>query len=286
MKVLWLSNCILIESDIASTGTWIQSMADALLDIGTVELAVISVGSVAKFTRQDYRGILQWVIPSSDRLGENGLPSDSLLKDIVTTIEQFKPDLIHNWGVEYFWGLLTVRKYISMPALLEMQGMKKAIAKYITADLTVKELFQCIWIKELLRQTTIHSTKKKFIKWGQFEEEVIRGHSFVDVPSEWMFAQVKAINPIVQIFFVDLALRPSFYLARPWSEFESKRNMQDSAEYIFCSFSGGIPYKGIHVAIRALAEVIKIYPKTRLRIAGNIQKKKIVRMVIYVGLIH
>jgi glycosyltransferase involved in cell wall biosynthesis len=62
-------------------------------------------------------------------------------------------------------------------------------------------------------------------------------------------------------------------LARPWSEFESKRNIQDTAQYIFCSLSGGIPYKGIHVAIRALAYVKKKYPNTRLRVAGNIQKK-------------
>jgi glycosyltransferase involved in cell wall biosynthesis len=166
---------------------------------------------------------------------------------------------------------LISRKYISVPALLEMQGMKKAIAKHITADLTVKELFQCIWVKEILIRSIIISNQKQFAKWGRFEEEIILGHNFIDVQSEWMSANVKSINPKANRFYVDLALRKSFYSAQPWSEFESKRNINGSLHNIFFSSSGSIPYKGIHIAIRSLAILKKKYPKARLRIAGNIQ---------------
>jgi glycosyltransferase involved in cell wall biosynthesis len=275
MKVLWLSNCPLIESDIASTGTWIQSMAEGLLRMGSVKLAVIAFANVQSFTRQDYHGVQQWLVSNLEPLDKDGLPSEKLVKEVVSACEHFKPDIVHVWGVESFWGLLITRKLINVPALLEMQGMKKVLAKYITADLSFKELFKCIGIKELLTQKYIISEKRKFVKWGRFEEEIIRGHSFIDVQSEWMSAQINSIHPRVYQNYVDLALRKSFYSARPWSDFETERNKSDYSQHIFYSSSAGQPYKGFHVAIKMLAELKKSYPKTRLRIAGNIQKEGI-----------
>jgi glycosyltransferase involved in cell wall biosynthesis len=273
MKVLWLSNCQLKESDIASTGTWIQSMAEGLLNTGSIELAVISVGNVPKFTRQDYREVLQWIAPVSERLGNDGLPSDGIVKDIVNAINQFKPDLIHVWGVELFWGLLISRKYTHIPSLLEMQGMKSVCAKYYTADLTVKEIFQCVGIKEVLKRKVMISNKNDFLKSKRYEDEILCGHCYIDVQSEWMLAQVNSVQPSAKKYFVDLALRNSFYSARPWLDFEKNRNMKGTLHNIYISSSGGLPYKGIHVAIRALAELKKNYPNARLRIAGKIQKK-------------
>lgn len=200
MKVLWLSNCSLSNSKITATGTWIKPMAEGLLAMGSLELAVIAFADVPRFTRQDYREVPQWLVPVRERLGREGLPTASLVEEIVKACEWFLPDLVHIWGIERYWGLLTARGYIRVPALLEMQGMLKAVAKFFTADLTVKELLQCIGIKEALKRKTIVSYKNELARWGRFEEEILCGHRFIDVQSEWMPAQA-------QQFFVDLALR-------------------------------------------------------------------------------
>lgn len=273
MKVLWLSNCPLIESKITNTGAWIQSMAEGLLAIGSLELAVIAFADVSQFTRQDYHSAPQWLVPVRARLGRDGLPKKSLVEEIVKACKWFRPDIVHVWGVESYWGLLTARGYIRVPALLEMQGMKKACAKLFTADLTVKELFQCIGLKEVLKRKSIISYKNDFARWGRFEEEILRGHHFIDVQSEWMSAQVSAIQPQAQQFFVDLALRQPFCTARPWSDFKDERAAQDTSQHIFCSSSGPIPYKGIHVALRVLAELKREFPQARLRVAGVFQRK-------------
>jgi hypothetical protein len=198
-------------------------MAEGLLATESLKLAVIAFADVPKFTRQDYREVPQWLVPVRARLGRDGLPTASLVEEIVKACEWFKPDLVHVWGVEFYWGLLTARGYIRVPALLEMQGMKKACAKLFTADLTVKELFQCIGIKEVLKRKSMISYKNDFARCGRFEEEILRGHPFIDVQSEWMSAQVRAIQPQAQQFFVDLALRQPFYTARPWSDFKDER---------------------------------------------------------------
>jgi glycosyltransferase involved in cell wall biosynthesis len=273
MKVLWFSNCQLRESEILSTGTWIQSMATGLLTTGELELAVIALADVPRLMRQDFQNVQQWLLPSKTRLRNNGLPTLKLVKEIVSVCDLFQPDLVHIWGVECFWGLLTARKYIRVPTLLEMQGIKKAIAKHVTADLTVKELFQCIGIKEILKRKIIVSYQKDFAHWGKFEEEILHGHSFIDVQSEWMSAQVNSIQPNAQQFYVDLALRSAFYSARPWMDFNKERILKAPAPYVFCSSSGSAAYKGIHVALRVLAELKQKFPQIRLHIAGNIQNK-------------
>jgi len=236
-------------------------------------LAVIAFADVSQFTRQDYRRVPQWLVPVRARLGRDGLPKASLVEEIIKACEWFQPDIVHVWGVESYWGLLTARGYIRVPALLEMQGMKKACAKFFTADLTVKELFRCVGIKEVLKRKTIISYKNDFARWGRFEEEILRGHQFVDVQSEWMSAQVGAIQPQAQQFFVDLALRQQFYTARPWSNFKDERVAKGTSQHIFFSSSGPIPYKGIHVALKALAELKREFPQVRLRVAGVFQRK-------------
>ncbi len=274
MKVLWLSNCPLTDSDLAATGTWIQPIADGLLTTKSVQLAVISIADVPQFVRRDYHEVPQWLVPIRKWLARNGLPSADLVEEIVKACEWFQPDLVHIWGVECFWGLLTARRYIKVPTLLEMQGMKKVWARLYTADLTIKEFIQCIGIKEVLKRKCIVSYKNDFIRWGQFEEEILHGHRFIDVQSEWMAAQVHALQPHAKQFRVDLALRPAFYSAQPWAEFEDKRTTLKTSYNIFCSSSYGTAYKGIHVALRALAKLKLDFPQARLRIAGNIQTKR------------
>lgn len=274
LKVLWFSNCALSDSDISGTGTWIQSMAESLLSTNQVELGVIAFSDVIEFMRQDFCGISQWLVPARKPIGKDGLPSRVLVREILSVCRQFKPDLVHVWGVESFWGLLTARKYITVPALLEIQGLKKTVARYFMADLTFKELLQCISVKEILKRKTLCSYKRDFTRWGRFEKEIICGHSFIDVQSGWISAHVKSMNPSAKQFHVDLALRSSFYRALAWSNFKDER-IKANFPYIFFSSSGAPPYKGIHVALRILAELKPRYPELRLHIAGHIQKKGI-----------
>src|SRR6266496_3489824 len=216
-------------------------------------------------TRQDYKGITQWVFPDIHYSLNNGLPQKHYLSNIIESIEKFSPDVVHVWGTELFWGLLSARELIKRPILLELQGVKSAIAKVFSGGLTLKEQFDCIGLKEIIRKTTIPQEQNKFEKWGIFEREIIQGHQFITVQSPWLVAQVRSINGDCQVFRNEFLLQEPFYSASPW---QLNKNIK-----IFCSTSYPSPFKGLHVAIRAIAILKNKYPNIQLRIAGAYPKK-------------
>lgn len=264
MRVIWLCNCPLSDSDVGETGTWLGAMARGLLDSGALELGVIAPGPVRQFTRRDYLQVKQWIVPSRIALGRDGLPPASLVQTIVAAVNEFAPDLIHSWGTEYFWGLLPARGLLTYPALLEIQGLKGQCAKVFFGGLTLPERLRCIGIKELLKRRTMHADRRDFASWGLREEEIIRGHRFVDVQSSWVASQVKAIDPNARLFPVNRALRQPFYDADGWQS--------SGRTTVFCTAAYTSPFKGLHVAVRALALLKKRLPDVRLRIVGTHQR--------------
>ena len=264
MKTLWLCLYPMENSDAGRSGTWLGAMAGGLLDSEAVELGIIAPSPVSQFTRHDYRQMKQWLVPARARLGRDGLPSASMIDAILTAVKEFAPDLVHIWGTETFWGLLAARGLLTYPSLLEIQGLKGQCAKVYFGGLTLSERLRCIGIKELLKRRTMHADRRDFARWGLYEEEIIRGHRFVDVQSPWVASHIKAINPAARLFPVNLPLRQPFYDADAWQ--------YPGRPALFCSAAYTSPFKGLHVAVRALALLRKRIPDAHLRIAGTHQR--------------
>jgi glycosyltransferase involved in cell wall biosynthesis len=263
LKILWLSHSVLSDSDRGSTGTWLRAMAHQLVASGDVTLGNISSAKVRNLTRQDLGAIRQWMFPASVPSPRDGLPPQKVVVAIIKIVDEFAPDLVHVWGVESFLGLLTARRLIRQQSLLEMQGLKGAYARVYNGGLTASDQLRCIGLKEILRQSTIYQGRRHFVNWGKFESEMIASHRFITTQSAWMEAQVKAINNESRTYHMDLALRSSFLAANRWKR-------QDTSQ-IFCSAAYAVPYKGLHVALRAVALLKARFPHIALRIAGHHQ---------------
>ncbi len=104
-------------------------MARGLVGSGQVELGIIGTASVSGSVRRDYCGVRQWLFPSRTTLGRNGLPPAQFVNAIAEASREFRPDLVHVWGTESYWGLLSAQRLLPYPSLLEMQGSKSAIAR-------------------------------------------------------------------------------------------------------------------------------------------------------------
>ncbi len=260
MRLLWFSNVIMDDVDKGATGTWLYALANKFADSGDVELGNITQGNVAELTRQDFGPIRQWIVPSKAKSGKNGLPREHFIADIVEAVEDFQPDLVHIWGTEGFWGLLTARNIVKTPALLEMQGLKRAIARYFSGDLTTLESLKCIGIKEILRGSTIFQSRRNFRKWGRFDREIISKHKYVSTQSKWMEAQVIDIKGSCRLFRNDRVLREPFYKADPWK--------YSGVPTVFFASAYPAPFKGLHIAVRALATLKSLFPNIKLRVAG------------------
>lgn len=264
MRVFWMCNARLSETDVGTTGTWLSSLAYRLHAVGGVQLGVLAPGPVPVLTRSDCGGVAQWLTPSG-RKCRDGLPSPAILQAIVETVTAFVPDIVHVWGTEMFWGLLTARGRLPFPALLEMQGVKGEIAKVYYGGLTLSERLRCIGAKEVLKRRTMADDRRAFANWGHFEHEMIRGHQFIDVQSQWVTAHVRAINPSARLFPIDLALRDPFYEAAGWQP--------AGHPTLFCSSAAHPPYKGLHTVVRVLSLLRQRIPQVRIRIAGMHQRR-------------
>jgi glycosyltransferase involved in cell wall biosynthesis len=264
VKILWFSNVIFTDSKSNSTGTWIHSMASEVVKTGKIDLYHISQANVKKTTRQDFQIVNQWLIP--DKPLKKGLPSTKIISDIVEIVEYIKPDLIHIWGTENFWGLLTARGYIRGNVILEIQGLKFIWEKYFYSGLSFKDIFKCFGIKELLKPSvSLIGLHYSFKKWGKFEKEMLHKHNIISTQSEWVRANIKdIISPTTKVLNTAILLRPEFFNAKKW-------DIQNCIPFqIFTSTSINFSYKGLHVLIDAIGVLKNQFPQIMLKIAGTI----------------
>jgi glycosyltransferase involved in cell wall biosynthesis len=264
MKVLWLCNLEMSEADPSGTGTWLAAMARGLIDSGDLQLGVISEAPVGQITRRDCQGVSQWLVPRNRRVHLKGLPSAAVVRDILAAGGAFVPDLIHVWGTESYWGLLTARHLLQAPALLEMQGLKMTIADEFYGGLSLRDRLRCIGIKEILKRRSMYRDRLDFTRWGILEREMILGHNFIDVQSPWIMSRVQAVNPKARIFKSDRALRNEFECADSWQSI--------GKPVVFTTAAYPSPFKGLHVAVRAMAALRRHFPDASLRIAGAHQR--------------
>jgi len=264
MRVLWLTNASILQGDTDRSGSWLSPLAKALKTSG-IEIAGIRQGRVSHVVREEKHGIVEWTVPpvrTIDRIRRQ-IPQQVVIA-VQQIIDDFRPDVLDIWGTEGAWGLLTARNLLTghFVTLLEMQGMLKSIARVYMGGLSIGERLQATDLRELIRGHGVLVNQALFVNWGHAEVEMLQAHRDIAVPSQWIQAQVAAIQPAARWYTNDRMLRSTFTEAKPWEWTESQ-------SFLFVSSFPIPPYKGLHLALRALALVKRRYPNVRLRIAGG-----------------
>lgn len=267
MRVLWLSNKVLrhLENSEADSGAWLDAMAQGLLQSGAVELANIAPGRHGGAAHSITQPIPQWVVPIQGyERRASGLPSHEVLVQLQQLVSTFDPDMIHVWGTELCWGLLTSRRLLEQATLLEMQGLKEQIEPVYAGGMSLREQVAATGMREVIRRSSIPQMRLKYRRWGGFEREMLAGHRFITAQTRWMESHVRAVNSTARIFKNDLALRTSFLRSDPWK--------YHGRPVLLCLSAYPAPFKGLHVAVRVLKSIKRYLPEARLRIAGHLHK--------------
>ena len=263
-KILWLSNAVLTSEKTKSTGTWLQSMAVSLIT-ADVELYNISQSNVSDIINKKSDIAEQWVFPTFKL--KNGLPTQNILNKLLQIIASIKPDVIQVWGTESFWGLLIARGFLKdYKCVLDTQGLKSSCVPVFYGGLSFKEIIKCIHLKELLffNHSVIFS-KWQHAQWEKYENEILSNIDNVSTQSEWIRSWIlPRVKYNAQIFNTGISVREEFVTANKWSGQDRCKRI------IFAMSSEGKPYKGLHIAIKALGVLKEIYnDDVELRIAGN-----------------
>ena len=61
-------------------------------------------------------------------------------KNVLDIISVFKPVILHIWGIENGYALIT--PFVTCPVLVEIQGINSEVAKYYYGGLSLKERFK------------------------------------------------------------------------------------------------------------------------------------------------
>ena len=249
MRILWFSNYRFRNTADSDTGTWIGSMGRYVKMLPNVELCNITSGLVTEIIEEQIDGVKQYVLPLWRC--KDGLPNAENVAKIVSMVDSFHPDLVHFWGVENYYGLLVARGYIKYTALLEMQGIKHAIAPFYGGGLSIGESLACTGVKECIRPHRHFLWQKRlFANQKAAEMETIRGFNHISYQSLWVRNHLNQINPKANLHATGIMLRRAFMESETWTVDNRGKTV------VFASCGVSSPFKGLHVILRALANLI------------------------------
>lgn len=263
MKIVWISNISINEPNLKDSGGWIISMATALnernieiINFRPKAIKKIICASTSKNCFQEFN------IP---------LYSDSNIMietELQSLISSLSPTIIHIWGTENGWANYFNSAKLSIPILIEMQGILKTCVDSWYGFLNLYERARCIGLKELiLPNRSLFFQKINFIKRAKIEQTILEKSVNISVQSEWVKNYITTINTRCTLFRSGIILRDSFYHSKKWNPIDGRRNLS-----ILAVGSASVPYKGAHVLIKAFATLKKQFPDLSLRLIGTYKK--------------
>lgn len=265
IKVLWLSGSQLNSKTNFFYETWLSSMAELLIKSKSVELYNICHGDVEEIIYLADTEVKEWVIPKK-KSNRTGLPPKWIIKEIEEIVKSIEPDIVHIWGMEKYWGLLTSYGILGENVLLEIQGIKYTCEEVYYGGLSPKELLFTLRIKELIFLNRFLPIEKiRFKRWGEKEKKMIKSHHHIGTQSDWVRHHIEFQNAEAKAYQSLIALRKEFLNPQPWKI----RNNESGDIVLMTSSSFATPYKGIHILLDVIELLKRKYSNIKLKIAGD-----------------
>ena len=267
MKILWIINSILPETEALitgkkvennSSGSWIYALAQAVVESNLdCEIIIASVSHLVKsLTYID--GTFQYVVLP---IGKGNMHKNSEYDILWQQVKQrVKPDLVHIHGTEYYHGCSYVNACGAENVVVSIQGLVSVIFRYYQAGIPISSFIKNITLHDLITNFTIFHQIHNFKKRGIYEVELLKNVRNVIGRTEWDKAHVKFINSNVNYFHCDEILRNEFYT-------DSWKYENCTAHSIFLS-QGHYPLKGLHQVLKILPKLREVYPDIKLRVGG------------------
>lgn len=267
MNILWITNTLLPEAtaklkglkEFKGSGGWMQGLSDVLCNSGiNIKLSVAAISSlVASLTEIRGEKITFYVIPSEGDKVYNRKYEEAYRK----INEMVHPDVVHIHGTEFPHTLAYINACGVGNVCVSIQGLVGAYSPYYHYGLTKSEIWKAVTPASLLRNGILLGYRD-FINRAKYEEETIKRVNHIIGRTSWDRARTWALNPNAQYHHGGEILRSDFYKGEIW---DYKGCIPHS---IFIS-QAGYPIKGLHQVLRALPYILKFYPDTIIRIAGD-----------------
>lgn len=267
MRVLWFTNIPMPEfsrhlgNNGSVKGGWMPSLAEAIRKEGGITLGIASCTAGHPCSQANIDGTFHFNIPLQFPTELDSQPTEATIKRCREIVDEFKPDVIHIHGTEKYFGLLTARGHITIPAVISIQGLIHACARHYFGGLSITELLRANTLADIRVQNGLINQKISWHKRSALEREIIAGNKVFIGRTRWDRAHLRAINPDAKYFHCDELLRLPFY------DYHWHRNA--CRPFTVFAPTGSYPLKGLHWLLKAAAILKREFPELKLRIADG-----------------
>ena len=264
MKLLWLCNMVpgAVKEAITGkegNGLWVDHVLQDLRGQKDLTIRIFCPYSEEKSGDLDDRCSYRTFLT---KLPHQYLPE--LEVRFQKELEEFRPNVIHSWGVEYAHALAMVNAAEKTGYLDRMTVSIQGLCSFIAGHYC--EGIPCVvqhssTFRDFLRQDNIAQQQKKFILRGELEKQTLRKVKHVIGRTHWDRACTASVNPDAQYHVCNETLRAPFYQDL-WQHETCQKHRVFAPS---CSY----PVKGFHHLLAAFAEVVKMYPDATLTVPGK-----------------
>ena len=264
MKLLWLCNMIPGAVKQAMTGKegnglWVDHVLQDLRRQEDLEIRIL-----CPYKKEKTGNLDNWCSYRTFRTKAPHQYLPELETQFELELAEFRPDVIHSWGVEYahtFAMVNAAEKTGYLPKMVvSIQGLCSYIAGHYCEGIP-HSVQHSTTFRDFLRWDNIAQQQKKFILRGEVEKQTLSKISHIIGRTHWDKACTEAINPEAQYHVCNETLRDPFY--------EGCWQFEGCVPHRIFAPSCSYPVKGFHHLIEAFREVVKVYPDATLAVPGR-----------------
>lgn len=262
VSVLWTSNIVLPavaeRLGVAETpfGGWLSVTTSHLVKMQGLRLGVAMRAPVKSLQRVHQDGIDYFAIPQA-----KWNSYDIRQSDCDRVLSEFTPDILHVEGTEMAY----TRRFLSSWSgrrLISLQGVINGYKPYQFGHLSAGDFLNIGHPQHMIVGLALLANNLiKFLPRLRGERETIAMADHILGRTIWDRAQANLLNPEAQYHHCPRILRDPFYEKR-WSR-------TDCEPFSIFVGNGASALKGVHFAVRALAQIHRKFPDAKLYIAGR-----------------
>lgn len=221
MRILWFTNMpsLYKRSDKGyNGGGWISSLEEQMIEEADIELGIsfLHPDSIFKIKKNKttyypislYKSLLQKIKHQLYYSKCDNIEVETYLK----IVEDFKPDIIHVFGTEQSFGLIS--KFTSIPVVIHIQGiLGPYLNAYFAPGSSQDDYCKYLNIVEGVKK---NRTLRLFTHNVLREELILKSANNFMGRTQWDKDVTRLYAPESNYFYCSEILRPAFYSAIPW----------------------------------------------------------------------
>ncbi|PZU82193.1 MAG: hypothetical protein DI529_14865 [Chryseobacterium sp.] len=260
MKVLWLAPTPSLYqanskyNSLYNGGGWVSSLEKLIYKSENIDLAVGFFMDNEPFKSVQNNHTYYPIGTSNNKFDKilNKLSFDRSTKkeveNIIRVIEDFKPDMIHIFGTEYSFGLIS--KLTKVPVVIHIQGI---LNPYDNAFFPPNDnLLNHFLNGDVKNFMNVYRTKRSFELGGKREVQVMESCPNYTGRTNWDFSVSRIYNKNSKYYHINEVLREEFYD----TELPIKQSFEVDNKLKLITTISKVPYKAFDLILKT-AKILK-----------------------------